>query len=465
MRTRAVRSNSSHSVKKTYVLDTNVLLHDCQSIFSFDDNDVILPMTVLEELDNHKSRQDEVGANARKVCRLLDALRDQGSLLEGVQLPGKGKIRVQKIESNAVELLPVELSRDKNDHLIMALMIELQKGDVPKAILVSKDINVRIKCDALGIRCEDYRHARAAKNVSEIYTGVTVVSLHDELIARFFSDGWLSADCIGTFHPNEIVVLKSESGDGTTLTRCIQRDDRAVLIALQQIDNAFGLAPRNKEQSFALDLLYDADVKLVTLTGRAGSGKSIIALASALDQLKGLGNKGVYDKLIVMRPIQAVGKEMGFLPGTLDEKLAPWVAPIEDGLNFLMGTKRVQRRGNRHIKNDENEYLKLYQDNGLIEIAAITFMRGRSIPNAIIIIDEGQNLSLHEVKTLITRVGEGTKVIITGDVEQIDHPHLDSLSNGLTCVIEKFKNHSIAGHITFLKGERSELASLAADIL
>lgn len=459
---------------KTYVLDTNVLLHDCSSMFAFEENDVIIPMVVLEELDNHKSRQDEVGANARSVSRSFDELREKGSLFKGVQLPSGGMLSVRRIEKCALDQLPVELRPEKNDHLIIALMLEMMQLEPWRSncglVLVSKDINVRVKCDALGISSEDYKHTRVASSLDELYTGVAVVTVSDDVIAQFYSGDGLPASAVGEFYPNQIVVLKPElNGCSTTLTKCVDRDGTLMLVPIKQIDDSFGLKPRNKEQSFALDLLYDENVKLVTLTGRSGGGKSLIALAAALDQLKGLGSKGKYDKLIIMRPIQPVGKEIGFLPGSLDEKLAPWIAPIEDALNFLMGARRATpRRAGKNAsesRSDENEYLRLIQENGLIEIAAITFMRGRSIPNAMILLDEGQNLTIHEMKTLITRVSEGTKVLITGDLRQIDNHHIDAFTNGLSYIIEKFKPYSIAGHVTLIKGERSDLASLAADIL
>ena len=242
-----------------------------------------------------------------------------------------------------------------------------------------------------------------------------------------------------------------------------------MLVPISKVESAFGLTNRNKEQAFSLDLLFDDRIKLLTLVGPSGTGKTLLALGAALEQLRGLGTLPRYDKLIVTKPVQAVGKDIGFLPGTLEEKMEPWIAPIRDNLNFLMDARRNRprrkRQGAKQDDSDDNLYLNLMQRQGLIEIEAITFIRGRSIPNAFIIIDEAQNLSMHELKTIITRVGDGTKIVLTGDIEQIDNVHVDAFTNGLTYAVERFKEYPIAGHVTLVKGERSELATLASKIL
>ena len=384
--------------KKTYVLDTNVLLSDPSSIYAFQEHNLIIPMAVLEELDRHKGRPDDVGRNARQVGRSLDDMRSAGgSLIKGVGLPGGGVLQIVSINSGSLERLPPELREPKVDNLIIALVKQLSSGQIP-GILVSKDINVRIKCDSLGLKCEDYRKMRVTED-----------------------------------------------------------------------ESAFGLTNRNKEQAFSLDLLFDDRIKLLTLVGPSGTGKTLLALGAALEQLRGLGTLPRYDKLIVTKPVQAVGKDIGFLPGTLEEKMEPWIAPIRDNLNFLMDARRNRprrkRQGAKQDDSDDNLYLNLMQRQGLIEIEAITFIRGRSIPNAFIIIDEAQNLSMHELKTIITRVGDGTKIVLTGDIEQIDNVHVDAFTNGLTYAVERFKEYPIAGHVTLVKGERSELATLASKIL
>jgi len=462
-------------MKKTYVLDTNVLLSDPNSIFSFDDNDLIIPMAVLEELDHHKSRIDEVGKNARQISRTLDDLRSTGSLIEGVSLYSGSNLRVVSISTDTFKKLPPELQASKVDNMIIAFMLQM-KESLAECILVSKDINVRIKCDSLGIKCEDYLKMRVKSDVDQFYRGVTVLEIPEERVDVFYSEGQLQLDSNELkdtpLYPNQIVVIKNVGPDGKTtksaLSKCISADKPLVPIA--KIEQAFGLKPRNKEQTFSLDLLFDDNVKLLTLTGPSGTGKTLLAIAAALEQLKGIGGSDAkYEKLIVTRPVQPVGKDIGFLPGTLQEKMEPWISPIRDNINFLMSSKKGHKK---RVSSDPEKsrlgdeyYLTLMQEKGLIEIEAITFIRGRSIPNAYIIIDEAQNLSMHELKTIITRVGDGTKLVLTGDIEQIDNVHVDTFTNGLTYAVEKFKEHGIAGHVNLIKGERSALATLASQIL
>lgn len=464
-------------VKKTYVLDTNVLLSDPNSIFSFDEHNVVIPMAVLEELDNHKSRQDDVGRNARSVSRTLDDLREKGSLMEGIKLDHGGLLKVVTMSPEWVKCLPVELkpADPKVDNMIIAFMMSLLESQ--NAVLVSKDINVRLKCDSLGIRCEDYRKMRVTNDPKNFYRGVEVIEVPLEMVDDFYADGELQLpEEIASKHqlfPNQIIIIKNTIEGLTTksaIAKCIKPG--SPLVPVNKIDQAFNLKPRNKEQSFSLDLLFDENIKLLTLVGPSGTGKTLLAIAAALSQLKGLGDTPRYEKLIVTRPVQPLGKDIGFLPGTLEEKMEPWIAPIKDNINFLMGghgsKKASRRRGSPQEEgkkpNDEH-YLALMQEKGLIEIEAITFIRGRSIPNSFIIIDEAQNLSMHELKTIITRVGDNTKIVLTGDVEQIDNVHVDAFSNGLTYAVEKFKEYPIAAHVTLIKGERSELATIASKIL
>lgn len=470
---------------KTYCLDTNVLLSDPESIYAFQEHDVIIPMAVLEELDRHKSRPDEVGKNARQVSRTLDGMRSKGnSLTKGVQLPGGGLLRIASIDEFVLNSMPTELRVQKVDNLIIAFMYQMvnatkDQADKDNLVLVSRDINVRIKCDSLDLKCEDYRNIRIVSDQEKLYRGVAVIEVEESVVDEFYANEAVTIpesamEGKPRLHPNQIVVIKhkNESGGQTKSALAKYLNDKSPLIPIQKIESAFGLKPRNKEQTFSLDLLYDEDIKLLTLVGPAGTGKTVIALAAALDQLRTLGSSPRYNKLIVMRTVQPVGKDIGFLPGTLQEKMEPWIAPVRDNLNFLMENKHPRRKrqgGDQHDRprrmKDDGTYLSLMQENGLIEIEAITYIRGRSIPNAFIIIDEAQNLSVHELKTLITRVGEGTKIVLTGDIQQIDNVHVDVYTNGLTYAVERFKDHAVAGHVTLIKGERSPLATLASQIL
>lgn len=452
-------------MKKTYLLDTNVLLSDPTCLGKFQDNDLVIPVVVLEELDRHKSRSDEVGRNCREISRVLDDLAKNGSLKEGVELQGGGILKVLLAEGDIKTNLPPELSYATSvDNMIIGFAMMN-----PDCILVTKDINVRVKCSSLGIAAQDYLSIRVSDDLGDLYTGVKNVLVDGTLIDDFYDGKTIEAKQVndGDCFPNEVFVM---SAIGNPSKSAISRSSGGVLEHVKKFDAVFGLKARNKEQTFALDLLMDPSIKLVTLVGKAGSGKTCLAIAAGLEQLDSLGSLKTYQKLLVSRPVQPLGKDIGFLPGTLIEKMDPWIAPIRDNLEFLLGSTSNKKQGKR--KQDEqadngfkNEYLDIMRQKGLIEIEAMSYIRGRSIPNTYMIIDEAQNLSMHELKTIITRVGEGTKIVLTGDIEQIDRCDLDSFTNGLTYAIEKFKEHDIAGHITLVRGERSELATLASKIL
>tara|TARA_Y100000592_G_scaffold15910_1_gene23431 strand:- start:5958 stop:7286 length:1329 start_codon:yes stop_codon:yes gene_type:complete len=440
--------------KKIYVLDTSVCLSDSESIYNFGNNDIVLPLKVLEEIDKHKKRQDGVGTNARRIIRTLDSLRGKKSLQLGVRIDkGKGILRVV---DSALDQLPSQLDPSVADHIIISSALhEMRENPLRKVIMVSRDINMRVICDSLGLLTEDYNEAKVIKNQTDLYTGFTSVLVDDQFIDQFYDNMkvFLDEEDAGQkLCPNQYVMLVSNSNEKKTAL-CKYVDDNEPLLKINPIKEAiWGVKARNKEQAFSFDLLMDPEVSIVTLVGKAGSGKTLCAVAAGLKQvLEGKKSKDpLYKKLVVSRPVQPMGKDIGFLPGTMEDKMAPWLAPIQDNLKFLMGDQAT---------------LEMYMDKGTIEMEALTYIRGRSIANAFIIIDEAQNLSVHEIKTILTRVGEGTKIVLTGDIEQIDNVYIDETSNGLVHAVEKFKDYEIAGHVSLLKGERSKVATIAANVL
>ena len=437
--------------KKTYVLDTNVYLTDASSIFKFGNNDILLPFKVLEEIDKHKKRQDAVGRNARMIIRTLDELRAKGSLSKGVRISkGKGLVFARHQD---MSLLPEEFDRQDPDNIIISsALYENNNNGRRKVVVVTRDINMRIKCDALGIASEDYEIDQVLREDESLYSGMMQHLVDDQVIDLFYSgdDIYINED-EAKINPNQFVMLISSNNDKkTAIGKFINYSQ-----PLQKITNykdVWGIKARNKEQSFALDLLMDSNIPVVSLVGAAGTGKTLCAIAAGLEQTLETGSSkaAAYKRLIVSRPIQPMGKDLGYLPGTIEEKMDPWLAPILDNLEFLMGSKKT---------------LDMYVDDGIIEIEALTYIRGRSIANAFIIIDESQQLTQHEIKTILTRIGENTKIVLTGDVEQIDNVYVDEHSNGLTYVIEKFKSYDLSGHVKMEKGERSKVATLAAKVL
>jgi PhoH-like ATPase len=453
-------------LKKVFVLDTSVLVHDPQALRVFQDNDIVIPLAVVEEIDSHKKRQDEVGRNARRVSAFLDKLRSVGHLDAGVPLgANQGTIRVE-LNHQQIDRLPPALDRTKLDNRIIAVALALKEGSSYPIILVTKDINMRIKADALGIAADDYQTDKI--QIDEVYTGVTTIKVKPKVIDGFYASGSTIVD--GAYagapeqnserklgglnlHPNQMVILEDEFGSSkSALGRHLQHG-KVVSLRFGGQD-PFGLKARNKEQRFALELLLDDEIRVVTLIGRAGTGKTLLALATGLQKVV---EDSRYRRLSVARPVIPMGHDLGFLPGDLEEKLRPWMQPIYDNLEFLFS--------NRDQKEKIDQLVNSLKGLGLLELEALTYIRGRSIPDQFVIVDEAQNLSPHEVKTVVTRAGEGTKIIFTGDPYQIDHPYLDSNSNGLTYLVEKFKYEKIAGHITLIKGERSELAELGTRIL
>lgn len=440
--------------KKLFILDTNVLLHDSNSLFQFDDNEVVIPLVVLEELDSFKKRQDEIGQNSRLVSRYLDELRVKGKLNEGVEFNKNGIIRIA-IDNQTVDKLPVSLSNSISDNKILSYAYNLTKTSTRKVILVTKDINLRVKADVLDIETEDYEKNKV--NLDKLYPGANEIIVNEEIIKNFREYGFLKYDEVSLENkvfPNECVLFINEKNQNDMVYSTYNLDKNIFTQNYLLKGKLWGIKPRNKEQKFALELLLNDDINLITLVGFAGTGKTLLALAAGL---KKVVDDGIYTKLLVSRPIIPMGKDIGYLPGDMEEKLRPRMQPIADNLEFLF-------KESGYYKSSGNEFHDLIEE-GILELEALTFIRGRSIPNQFIIIDEAQNLTPHEVKTIITRVGNNTKIIFTGDPYQIDHPYLDSNSNGLTFLVEKFKEQKIAGHITFNKGERSELADLGAKLL
>jgi len=432
--------------KKSYILDTSVYLTDYKSFLNFKNNDIVIPLKVLDEVDKHKKRQDMVGANARSFIRKLDTyIKSKGNLFEGVRIDkGMGFITVKKYDPFSC---PDDLDLDDSDNQIIATALTEQKlYPNRKVIVVSKDINMRVKCDALGLLTEDYSLEEVVEDISGLFTGQKEIICEDKLIDQIYSDGFLEENNYASqLYSNEFITLISELDEKRTALT-INKNNAVTLLPKKL--TAWNLKPRNKEQLLALKLLLDPQIPLVSLSGRAGSGKTLLALACGLEQVL---ENGLYKKIIVTKPVEAVGKDIGFLPGTLEEKMAPWLAPIQDNLRYLF--------------NDDRMTLDMYTSKGQIEVEAMTFIRGRSISNAYIIIDEVQNMTQHEIKTVLTRVGEGSKIVLTGDIEQIDNVYIDAKTNGLSYVIEKMKAQSIAGHVTLLKGERSRVATIAAQLL
>ena len=437
--------------KKFYVIDTSVFLSDADCLYKFENNDIIIPIKVLEEVDKHKKRQDSVGFNARMIIKHLDNLREKGSLCSGVRIDkGKGILQVVSATSE----LPRDLDPTIPDNEILASAIKI-KEDNPKkkVIVVSRDINMRVIADSIGLLAQNYITEQVVDDRNKLYSGYAEIVVDDQMIDQFYDDEpiYLDEGLKVKLYKHQFIMLQSSDNPKKTAL-CSFKGYNLPLekIIGEKRDLSWGIAPRNKEQAFSYDLLFDENIPLVTLIGKAGSGKTLVALAAAIEQTLGMRDN-VYKRVLVSRPVQPLGKDIGFLPGTMEEKMLPWLKPIQDNLQLILGNDRTM--------------LQSFMEKGQIEIEALTYIRGRSISNAYIIIDEAQNLTAHEVKTIITRVGENTKIVLTGDIEQIDNVYTNETSNGLAYAIEKFKESDLAGHITFKKGERSRIATEAAKIL
>jgi PhoH-like ATPase len=437
--------------KQAYVLDTNVLLYDPRALWVFGEHDVIIPMTVIEEVDRFKKDVNETGRNARAVSRYLDDLRARGSLKAGVQMDGGGILRVEF--SSDEQDRTIDWGPHTADNRILATAMRYSKAQ-GGATLITRDTNMRLKADALGVPAEDYQNAQI--EIDEQYTGMVERSVPASAIDELYANSVLPLAGFESLYPHQFVLLVAEETNAkTAMARVDPRRGKLRLVGRHK-EGVWGIFARNKEQLFALELLLDDSVQLVTLNGVAGTGKTLLAIAAGLKQV---ADDELYRKLLVSRPIFPLGRDIGFLPGDLEQKLNPWMKPIFDNLELLLSSR--SERGGR---NAEPGYQYLL-DQKIIEVEPLTYIRGRSIPKQFLIVDEAQNLTPHEVKTVLTRAGEGTKVVMTGDPYQIDNPYVDALSNGLTYTVERFKNCEVAGHVTLRKGERSELAELAAELL
>jgi PhoH-like ATPase len=431
--------------RKTFVIDTNVLLHDPEALTKFADNDVVIPLTVIEELDSLKKGRDELGANARAVIRFFDALRDNGGadLHEGVMTPQGTKISILLERREHPPGFMLNTSINDNKILLVAFTLALEGKQV---VFVSKDLAARVKACALGLATEDYKNLKVA--YEDLYRGMRTLEVEQGTIDQLRKDGRIELPDAKLF-ANEYCVFQGP--EAQLIGKFDAKANKVVLIPSQDKD-IWGIKPLNIEQRCAIDLLLRDEIKLVTLVGQAGTGKTLLAIACAL---KKTFDDGVYGRILVSRPIVPLGKDIGYLPGTKEEKLFHWMQPIYDNMAYL-----CDATGER-----SSETLRWILESDKMELEAVTFIRGRTLPRVFVIIDEAQNLTPHEVKTIISRAGTGAKVVLTGDPTQIDNPYLDKDSNGLTYTVNRFKEQPIAGHIFLSQTERSELAALAADIM
>ena len=440
--------------KKLFVIDTSVLLYDKDCIKNLSGNDIVIPLIVLEEIDKFKTREGILGENARYINRFLDGLRDKGSLYEGVELK-ELNINLRVETKNSWDNIE-SLDKKDNDSIIIATAIYLNKTiqeKYSKVILITKDINLRVKCDAIGIFADDYYADYKFIEREKVFVDSTSIEASVSTISRLYKDKQITINSLQKenntmydFYENECIVIKSTI-QGSSSGLCIKKGNNLLLAkSKQEIYKYSNIEAKNKEQVFALNLLLDDMIPLVTLTGTPGSGKTYLTLMTAINLIE----KQKKNRIIFTRPIQTVGKDIGFLPGTLNEKMAPWLAPIVDNFRNQFG---------------DLTYFDIMIEKGTIDVAPLSYIRGRSFNDAVIIVDEAQNATVHELKTIITRTGKNSKIVLLGDIEQVDLPYVDKFSNGLTIVSEKMKPTNLSGHIHFEKGYRSDLANIAAEIL
>lgn len=441
-------------MRKAFILDTNVLLFDPQALFKFGNNDIVIPIVVVEEIDRFKREMSENGRHARLFSRLIDDMRADGELSKGVKLPNAGLLTVEL--GGSVQPLPMELQMDKADNRILALAISLKKEQPKRPIVfVTKDINLRIKADALGITAVDYEPSSVEPD--QLYTGTTTLNVDSHLVDEFYSQKRLVyPEASRLFKPNQYIIMKDSVNPNHTAMGRYSRELDCIVPIFKPVEGLWGIFPKNAEQSFAIDALLNDDIKLVSLVGKAGTGKTLLAIAAGLAKTV---DESVYHRLLVSRPVFPLGKDIGFLPGDIEEKLNPWMQPIYDNIDFLFGS--TGGKGRRGAGKGCQELM----NQGLLQIEPLTYIRGRSIPQQYLIVDESQNLTPHEIKTIITRAGDDTKIVLTGDSFQIDNPYVDSANNGLVYLVDRFKDEAISAHITLSKGERSKLSELASNLL
>ena len=438
--------------KKSFVLDTNVLLHNPNALNAFADNEVVIPMTVVEELDNFKHGNDEKARHARQVIRDLDRLRVRGRLTNGVPINNDGG-SVRLVWLHTVERLG-DLDVEKMDNAILAVAYQISQQGQP-VVFVSKDIDARLKADALGMRVMDFEKQKV--DFDRLYLGLRTVVCEGTLVDQMYVNGSVQPPHDG-LQANEFVLLQDEANPKHSAVGQFLESQGAVRKLRRPKAELFGVSARNLQQTCAMELLLDDRIELVTLVGRAGTGKTLLAVACGLFKVQA---EKKFEKLLVSRPIMPMGKDIGFLPGTKEEKLANWMQPIFDNLGYLLGCGKGKESGPACIETK----VRQLQESGTVQLEALTYIRGRSIPRQYIVVDEAQNLTPHEVKTIISRAGEHTKIVLTGDPYQIDNPYLDASSNGLTYTVERMRGQALFGHITLEKSERSTLAAVAAERL
>ena len=440
--------------ERKIVVDTNVILFDALAINKFKQADIYIPFSVIEEIDRFKRDLGENGRNARHFSRFVDVLRDQGSLAQGVALE-TSKSYVYVVSDFNFSGLPSEMNLSVPDNRILATAFALMSQNKGAQVeLVTKDINLRIKADVFGIDARDYDPENT--HLEDMYKGVKEIELEPAQIDSFYKDRGLDLESQeegGEFKlfANQYLIMKDKANPNHSAIGRYDGKLARVVPLISPSESVWGIHPRNMEQSFAFDALLNDEMLFVSLVGKAGTGKTLLALAAGLHKTL---DEGRFQRLLVSRPIFPMGRDIGYLPGDVEQKLNPWMQPIFDNVEFLLGAdKKAAGRAQELI------------NQGMLNIEPLTYIRGRSIPSQYLIVDESQNLTPHEIKTIVTRAGQGTKVVLTGDCYQIDNPYIDSSNSGLTYSVERFKGQRISAHVSLSKGERSELAELAANIL